>query len=82
MAVIGSLGALVLALIVLGVGGLTLWSGWQAFRDELGPGFRISPPGARSIGLTLLGVVLPVLMIALFTVYLALVLVRLAVGAL
>lgn len=82
MVLVGAVLVLVFALIALGVAGLTLWSGWTAFRDELQPGFKTVPPGPRSISLTVLGVVVPVLAIVIFTLYLAVELVRLAIAAL
>lgn len=82
MAIVGALFVLVFALIALGVAGLTLWSVWLAFRDELQPGFKTSPPGPRSISLTLLGVFVPALVVVIFTLYLAVELMRLAVNAL
>lgn len=81
MAFIGIIGVIVLAVVVLSVALLTLWSGWRAYRDELRPGFRSNPPGVRSIALTLVGVVVPVLVIAAFTILTTLVLLQLAVGA-
>lgn len=82
MVVVGVLGVAVLAMIALAVAGVTLWSGWRAAQDELLPGFKTRPPGARSLSLTLLGVVLPVLVIAAFTLYLTIALLQLAVAAL
>lgn len=82
MAIIGALGVIVLAGVVLAVGGVTLWSGWRAVRDELRPGFRTRPPGPRSLSLTVIGVALPVLLIAAFTLYTALALLQVAIGAL
>ena len=82
MAVVGSILVLAAALLALGVAGLTLWSGWSAFRDELLPGFRTVPPRPRSLILTVLGVVLPLFAIAAFTLYLAGVLVQLSLAAL
>lgn len=82
MIYIGAMGVLALVVIVLLVAAVTLWSGLRAFRDELRPGFKTRPPDARSISLTILGVALPVLMIGLFTIYLAVVLLRVVFGAL
>lgn len=82
MAIVGALFVLVFALIALGVAALTLWSGWLAFRDELQPGFKTSPPGPRALSLTLIGVIVPVLAIVIFTLYLAVQLVLLATNAL
>lgn len=82
MAVIGFiliLGAVVLAVAVAVI---TLWSGWRAFQDELIPGFRTVPPRPHAIVLTFIGVVLPLLAIAVFTLYLAVTLLRLGVNAL
>ncbi len=81
MVVVGSILVLAAAVLALAVAGLTLWSGWRAFRDELIPGFRTVPPRPRSLILTALGVVLPLLVIAAFTLYLAGVLVQLSLGA-
>lgn len=82
MIVLGSLLVLVFALIALGVTGLMLWSGWLAVQDELRPDFKRRPPGPRTLSLTLIGVILPVIVIAVFTLYLAVVLVQTALGAL
>ncbi len=73
------LGAVALA---VGVAGIMLWSGWRAFKDELIPGFRTVPPRPRSLVLTLVGVVLPLLFIVAFTLYLAVTLLQLGVNAL
>jgi heme/copper-type cytochrome/quinol oxidase subunit 2 len=81
MVFIGIVGVVVLAVVVLAVAIVTLWSGWRAYRDELQPGFRSNPPGPRSIVLTVLGVVLPVLVIAAFTILTTLALFGLALRA-
>ena len=80
MTVLGSILIVSAALLSLLVAGLTLWSGWRAFQDELIPGFRTVPPRPRSVVLTALGVVLPLAAIAAFTFYLAVVLVQLALN--
>jgi hypothetical protein len=82
MIILGFLAALILAAIALGASGLMLWSGWLAYRGELQPGFRADPPGPRSITLTLLGVAIPVVLIAIFTLYLAIALVQMGINAL
>lgn len=82
MMVLGALLVLVFAVIAIAVAVLTLWSAWLAYRDELQPGFKTAPPGARSITLTVLGVLVPVLVVVFFTIYLAIELIRLAVAAL
>lgn len=82
MGVLSSILMLGAALVSLFVAGLTLWSGWQAFHDELLPGFRTVPPRPRSVVLTVLGFVLPLAAIAAFTLYLAAVLVQLSLSAL
>ena len=82
MALIGALLVWGAAALAVGVAALTLWSGWLALRDELLPGFRTRPPGPRSIALTALGVLLPLVAISAFTLYLAVILLQLGVGAL
>ncbi len=67
----GILAALAIALLAMTFTALLLVSAWNAFRDELTPGFRIARPGARSLLLTLLGLLLPLALIAAFTTYLA-----------
>lgn len=61
----------VLALIALVFTALLLVSAWSGVRDELLPGFRSDPPGPGSLSLALIGMLLPVLLIVLFTGYLA-----------
>jgi hypothetical protein len=61
---------------------VVLWSGWHAYRGEMKPGFKVSPPGPRSISLSLIGVAIPILLIAVFTIYLAIMLVRVGLDAL
>jgi hypothetical protein len=70
------------ALAALAVAGLMLWSGWLAFKEELLPGFKVSPPSPGSIALTLLGVALPIVVTAIFTLYLAIWLVQSGLAAL
>lgn len=60
-----------LALIALVFTALLLVSAWHGVREELLPGFRSAPPGPVSLGLALIGILLPALLIALFTGYLA-----------
>ena len=67
-------GALVvagLALVAIIFTALLLVSSWNALREELLPNFRIDRPGVRAIGIALAGLVLPVILTALFTGYLA-----------
>jgi uncharacterized membrane protein YecN with MAPEG domain len=71
-------GGAVLALLVAGV---TLWSGWRATQDELRPGFKTSPPRSSGLVLTLIGVIVPILIIGAFTIWLSIVLLQLAVSA-
>ncbi len=68
--------ALGLALAGIIVTAILLVSGWNALGEELLPGFRIDPPRACSLALTLLGVVLPILLLAAFTTYFAISLLR------
>jgi hypothetical protein len=60
-----------LALIALVFTALLLVSAWYGVREELVPGFRITPPGPGSLGLALVGMILPALLTALFTGYLS-----------
>ena len=69
--VVGSVVAAGLALLAILFAAILLISGWHALRGELLPGFRIDPPRPRSVGLAVLGVLLPILLIAAFTAYLA-----------
>lgn len=78
---IGVAGVVVLALIALATALVVLWSGWQAFREELQPSFRVRAPGLRGVLLLGLGVALPLVVIAIFVVYLALVLTQAGVRA-
>jgi hypothetical protein len=71
MAIIGSIVLLVGALLAATFTALLLVSGWNAIREELVPGFRIDPPGPRSITLIAIGAVLPVVLIAAFITYFA-----------
>lgn len=82
MAVIGFLGLMVLAAAALFIGCVTAWGGWRALRGELLPGFRTVPPRPRTVALTIVGVLIPVLAIVAFTVYLAAQLLRVGVAAL
>ncbi len=75
MIIFGTLGLGVIVIVALVLAGTTLYSCWRALRDELAMGnFRSQPPSIASLGLTLLGVVLPVVLIALFLLALAVVL--------
>ena len=82
MTIIGIVLTLGLAIVVLGAAGLMLWSGWLALKQEVLPGFKMVRPGPGSVVLTLLGLILPILLIGVFTLYLAIWLVRLGFGAL
>ena len=78
--IVGWIVVLGLALLAIAFTALLLASGWNAVREELWPGFRMDPPRPRSLALTLLGVVLPVLLIAALTTYLAIWLLGLIMG--
>jgi hypothetical protein len=82
MTIIGVLLVLGLAVGAIGAAGLMLWSGWLALRDEVLPGFKSVRPGPGSIALTLIGVVGPIIVIAVFILYLAIWMVRTAFVAL
>lgn len=57
----------VLALIALVFTALLLVSAWSAMREELLPTFRIDPPSPSGLALALIGMLLPVMLIILFT---------------
>jgi hypothetical protein len=80
--IIGVVLVLGLAVVAIGAAGVMLWTGWLALRDEVLPGFKMVRPGPGSIALTLIGVVVPILMIGTFSLYLAIWLVRTAFAAL
>jgi hypothetical protein len=82
MAIVGFVLILGAVALAVAVAAITLWSGWRAFQDELIPGFRTVPPRPRTLVLTLVGVVLPLLAIAVFTLYLAITLLQRGVNAL
>ena len=67
----GALVVIVLALVAIIFTALLLVSSWNALREELLPSFRIDPPGLRTIAMALIAIVLPVILTALFTGYLA-----------
>ncbi len=76
----GALIMVVLALIALSFAILLLVSAWNGVRGELIPHFRITPPGPRGLALALVGMLLPVLLIVLFSGYLAVWLIGLLMG--
>jgi hypothetical protein len=67
----GAVVVVALALVAIIFTALLLASSWNALREELLPSFRIDPPGLRAIGVALVGLVLPVILLTLFTGYLA-----------
>ena len=71
MVFVGGIIAFLLALAAIVFTAILLVSGWNALREEIFPNFRVSPPRPPTVALTLLGVVLPVVLIAAFTAYLA-----------
>ena len=71
----------VLALIALIFTALLLVSGLNGVREELLPQFRIDPPGPRGLSLALIGMLLPVTLIVLFTGYLAVWIIGLLLGS-
>ncbi len=72
MIILGTLGVSAIIVVALVLAGILLYSGWRAVRDELAArNFRSQPPHVGSIGLTLLGVILPVVMLTLFLAALA-----------
>ncbi|MBA3944714.1 MAG: hypothetical protein H0X37_09160 [Herpetosiphonaceae bacterium] len=69
MIVLGTLGLVAIISAALVVAGVTFYGGWRALGDELvRRNFRSQPPGLGTLGLTLLGLILPVLLITLFLV--------------
>ncbi len=81
MIILGLLGLASVALLAITFTALMLVSAWNALREELVPGFRIDPPDLRSIGLALIGLVLPVALIAAFSAFCAIWLLGVASGA-
>ena len=71
MTFLGAVIAFLLALTAIAFTAILLVSGWNALREEIMPNFRVAPPRPRTLGLALLGVVLPVVLTAAFTAYLA-----------
>ncbi len=72
MFILGTFGLSIIIIIALVLAGVLFYSGWRALRDELVVrNFRSEPPGAGSLGLTLLGLILPILLITLFLLALA-----------
>jgi hypothetical protein len=67
----GAVVVVALALVAIIFTALLLASSWNALREELLPSFRIDPPGLRAIGMALVGLVLPVILLTLFTGHLA-----------
>ncbi len=76
----GAIVVAALALVALVFTALLLVSSWNAIHEELLPNFRIDPPGPRALGMTLVGMILPVMLIALFTGYLAVSIIGLVLG--
>jgi hypothetical protein len=71
MAVVGAVLAFGMALVGAVLTALLLASGWNALREEILPGFRIESPGLRSLALVLIGLLLPVGLLAVFSGYFA-----------
>ena len=82
MAIIGVILVLGFAVVAVAVAGLMLWSGWLALKDEVLPGFKTVRPGPGAIALTVIGVILPIVLIAAFTLYLGIWLVQVSLNAL
>ena len=76
MRIIGSIGAVGLSLLAIAFTASLFVSAWNALREEVAPGFRMDPPGPRSLVLTLCGVVLPILLLAALSTFLAISLLR------
>jgi hypothetical protein len=60
-----------MALVGIILAALLLASGWNALREEILPGFRMAPPGLRSLLLVLVGLLLPIGLLAVFSGYFA-----------
>ena len=71
MSIGGSILVLGLALVAVVFTALLLTSAANGLREELWPGSRRAPPSPRTIALALFGAVLPVLLIAVLTAFLA-----------
>ncbi len=82
MVIIGALIALGAAVTFLVIGALTLFGGTDATQKQIVPGFRPDRPGPAQRVLTLLGVWLPIVLIAVLCLLAAIQIVRVAVRAL
>jgi TRAP-type C4-dicarboxylate transport system permease small subunit len=81
MFILGALIALGAAVAFAAIGVLTLWGGWQAFRQELQRGFVSgnTPAGERTLSLILVGI--PLIGAAVFGLLAAFRIAAVAVGA-
>jgi hypothetical protein len=82
MALIGALIAFGAAVAFLVIGALTLFGGTDATQKQVVPGFRPDRPGPAERVLTLLGVWLPILLIAALCLLASIQIIRVAVDAL
>ena len=82
MAIIGALITLGAALAFLAVGALTLFGGANATQRQVLPGFRPDQPSAVERTLSLLGVWVPILLIAALCLLAGIKMLQVVVGAL
>jgi hypothetical protein len=82
MAIIGALITLGGAIAFLAVGALTLFGGANATQRQVLPGFRPDRPGPTERALTLLGVWVPILMIAALCLLAGIKMLQVVAGAL
>jgi hypothetical protein len=81
MVIIGALITLGAALAFLGVGALALFGGANATQQQVVPGFRPDRPSAAERALTLLGVWVPILLIATLCLLAAIKMLQVVAGA-
>jgi hypothetical protein len=81
MLIIGALITIGAALAFLGVGALALFGGANATKQQVLPGFRPDRPSAAERVLTLLGVWVPILLIAVLCLLAAIKMLQVVVGA-
>jgi hypothetical protein len=81
MLIIGALITIAAALAFLGVGALALFGGANATQQQVLPGFRPDRPSPIERVLTLLGVWVPILLIAVLCLLAAIKMLQVVVGA-
>ncbi len=78
---LGALIALGAAVVFAALGATALYAGWRSTGEQLVPGFRPDRPGPVARGMTLVGVWVPLLGVAMFGIYAAVRLVQVVLAA-